>query len=268
MTTLALQPFATKAILVTGAAQGIGLAIARYLARRGANLALADRKKAELESASAAIAKENPDVKIMSRAVDVSNTHEVNAFVADTVRTFGKLNGAVNNAGILGKWGNIEDIKDEDWQRVQQINLGGVMRCLRAELGVIEEGGSIVNMSSVAGLIGFPGLSPYVCSKHAVIGLTKCAAKEAGARNVRVNAVCPYVYANSEAMARDLHLNSGPIVTPMLDEVYHGTTLPTPPIARDGQPEEIASVVGYLLGDESKYTSGVCIPVDGAGYAC
>ncbi|KAF2256488.1 NAD(P)-binding protein [Trematosphaeria pertusa] len=251
MTTLALQPFATKAILVTGAAQGIGLAIARYLARRGANLALADRKKAELESASAAIAKENPDVKIMSRAVDVSNTHEVNAFVADTVRTFGKLNGAVNNAGILGKWGNIEDIKDEDWQRVQQINLGGVMRCLRAELGVIEEGGSIVNMSSVAGLIGFPGLSPYVCSKHAVIGLTKCAAKEAGARNVRVNAVCP-----------------GPIVTPMLDEVYHGTTLPTPPIARDGQPEEIASVVGYLLGDESKYTSGVCIPVDGAGYAC
>lgn len=186
-----LKPFANKVFLVTGAAQGIGLAVSKYLAARGASLALADVKDQELNSAATSIAKEWPDVKIKHTVVDVSDTRAVDAFVADTVKDFGKLSGAVNNAGIIGKLGPIVELKDEDWQRVQQVNVGGIMRCLRAELKVIEEGGSIVNMASVAGLIGFPGLTPYVCSKHAIIGLTKCAAKEAGARNVRVNAICP-----------------------------------------------------------------------------
>ncbi|KAF2463390.1 3-oxoacyl-reductase [Lindgomyces ingoldianus] len=245
------QIFANRVIAVTGAAQGIGLAVARYLAARGANLALADVKRKELETAHEQMSKDFPNVETTTTVVDVSNTHSVNEWIAETKQTFGKLDGAVNNAGILGKWAKITDLKDEDWQRVQQVNVGGTMRCLRAELKIIEEGGSIVNLSSVAGLTGFPGLSPYVVSKHAVIGLTRCAAKEAGPRNIRVNAICP-----------------GPIETPMLDEVYAGTALPKPPIARDGNPEEIASLVGYLLGSESKYTSGACIPVDGAGYAC
>ncbi|ORX97052.1 short chain dehydrogenase/ reductase [Clohesyomyces aquaticus] len=245
------QIFLNKVFTVTGAAQGIGLAVARYLAARGANLALADVKRQELELAVEKINKDFPDNEVTSTVVDVSNTHAVDSWFAETMSTFGKLDGAVNNAGILGTFAKITEIKDEDWQRVERVNVGGTMRCLRAELKIMEEGGSIVNLSSVAGLIGFPGLTPYVASKHAVIGLTRCAAKEAGPRNIRVNAICP-----------------GPIETPMLDEVYVGTELPKGPIARDGKPEEIAALVGYLLGEESKYTSGACVPVDGACFAC
>ncbi|OCK78136.1 3-oxoacyl-reductase [Lepidopterella palustris CBS 459.81] len=246
MATLTPKPFAHKTIAITGAAQGIGLAIAHYLASRGANLALSDIKRSELEAAHQSLSQAFPDIIITSTVVDVSSTPSINAWIASTLSTFGAFSGAVNNAGILGPWVNITDIKDEDWERVQRVNVGGVMRCLRAELGVIEEGGSIVNLSSVAGLKGCPGLSPYVTSKHAIIGLTKCAAMEAGRRGVRVNAVCP-----------------GSIETPMLVEVEAGLKLPPGPLGRGGTPEEVASMVGYLLGPESVYMSGCAIPIDG-----
>ncbi|KAF2813548.1 3-oxoacyl-reductase [Mytilinidion resinicola] len=243
-------PFAKKAIAITGAARGIGFAIARYLAERGANLALADVEREQLEASVKGLRHDFPDSKITSTVVNVCSSKEVDSWINDTVATFGELNGAVNNAGIMGKWGNIDTIEDEDWDRLMNINVGGVMRCIRAELKVLTEGGSIVNTSSVAGLKASIALAPYVTSKHAVIGLTKCAALEAAGKRIRVNAVCP-----------------GPIETPMLVEVMKGPPLPGPPIARAGKPEEVAALVGYLLGPESLYTTGACIPVDG-GFVC
>ncbi|KAF2496421.1 3-oxoacyl-reductase [Lophium mytilinum] len=243
-------PFAKKVIAITGAARGIGLAIARYLAERGANLALADVEREQLEASVKDLQRDFPDSQITSTVVNVCSSSEVDSWITSTVSTFGELYGAVNNAGIMGKWGNIDAIEDQDWDRLMNINVGGVMRCLRAELKVLVEGGSIVNTSSVAGLKASVMLAPYVTSKHAVIGLTKCAALEAAGRRIRVNAVCP-----------------GPIETPMLVEVMKGPALPGPPLARAGKPEEIAAMVGYLLGPESLYTTGACIPVDG-GFAC
>jgi len=247
--------FANKTIAITGAARGIGLAVARYVAARGANLALADIESSELTSSSESLQRDFPAIRLTITVVDVRSSEAVDKWFADTLATFGELHGAVNNAGVLGKFGVIGTIKDDDWERVMSINVNGVMRCLRAELPIIQEGGSIVNMSSLAGLKGGPGLGPYCTSKHAVIGLTKVAAAEAGARRVRVNAVCP-----------------GSIETLMLDEVAAGAAsmggkIPSAPIARFGRPEEVAALVGYLLGPESAYTSGACIPVDG-GSTC
>ncbi|KAF2734812.1 NAD(P)-binding protein [Polyplosphaeria fusca] len=245
-------PFAGQVILVTGAASGIGLATARYLAARGATLALADIKDTELTDAATGIQNDFPDAKLSFNTLDIASTESVDKFVTDIIQRFGKLNGAVNNAGVMGPLGPITELKDDDAQRVIDVNVGGTLRCLRAELRVIEEGGSIVNIASVAGLIAYPGLAAYVASKHAVAGLTKCAAKESGARNIRVNAVCP-----------------GAIDTPMLNEQRsEKASLPPPPIARLGRPEEIAAMIGYLLGSESGYTSGACLPVDGAGWVC
>ncbi|KAF1966108.1 NAD(P)-binding protein [Bimuria novae-zelandiae CBS 107.79] len=228
-------PFKDKVILITGAARGIGLATSHYLALRGATLVLVDVKQSELDAASAELKSKYPDLQFHCAVVDVANTDAVEGLVADTVKRFGKLSGA-----------------DKDFERVIGINAGGVMKCMRAELRVMEDGASIVNTASVAGLVAYPGLQAYVASKHAVVGLTKAIAKEVGGRGIRVNAVCP-----------------GAVDTPMLKEQpQEANNLPPPPIARMGKPEEIAAVVAYLLGDESKYTTGACIPVDGGGFAC
>ncbi|KAK6221210.1 ABA4 protein, partial [Colletotrichum tabaci] len=250
-----MQPFATKVIAVTGAGSGIGRATAIYLAQRGATLAISDVNKASLDAVAAEILAEIPSAEVWTSAIDVSKADQVKSWISQTVAKFGKLDGAANIAGTAGReqQGDPVDAQtDIDWNFVLDVNLTGTMYCLREELQVLSEGGSIVNASSVLGLRGSPtpGGSPYVASKHGVLGLTRSVAREYGHKNIRVNCV-----------------NPGAIATPMMGS-YHGQENPlpeyiNPPITRWGTPLEVAQLIGFLLGDESRYISGTSVVIDG-----
>ncbi|KAJ4156439.1 hypothetical protein NW754_008070 [Fusarium falciforme] len=252
------QPFANKVIAITGAGSGIGRATALYLGQRGASLAISDINKASVDAVAAAIHAEVPGAKVIASAVDVSKADQVKSWIEKTAAELGKLDGAANIAGTGGSEEPVplDAQTDDGWNFVLNINLAGTMYCLREELRVISEGGSIVNTSSVLGLRSSPtpGGSPYVTSKHGVLGLTRTVAREYGHKNIRVNCV-----------------NPGAIATPMMGS-YDGQQNPLPeyiqpPIARWGTPQEVAQLIGFLLGDESRYISGTSIVIDG-GLLC
>lgn len=205
-----LMPFAGKVVTVTGAAHGIGLATVNYLVSRGATVSMADRDMHALQQAEEILKKNFPDANVTHLALDVRDRKSVQGWIESTKETFGKIDCCVNNAGkqlfqvvtfvhiwfgLVGVVGHeykpISDVSDHDWNYVLDVNLKGVLNCLRAELPLIEDNGSIVDVAGVAGQIGIADMSPYVASKHGVIGLTKCAAKEVAERGVRVNTVCP-----------------------------------------------------------------------------
>ena len=190
--------FQGKVISITGAASGIGLATAKMLASRGAILSLGDMNESLLQSTAEDIT--SAGGQAFATTLDVRNRSAVESWIFETVKREGKLDGAVNLAGVVGKQigvANIEDIEDDDWDFVMDINLGGVLNCMRAEIKAMGEpkaggrGASIVNASSIAGIIGMPKNGAYIASKHAVVGLTRAAAKECGARGIRVNAIAP-----------------------------------------------------------------------------
>jgi NAD(P)-dependent dehydrogenase (short-subunit alcohol dehydrogenase family) len=182
-----------KVIALTGAASGIGYETSLLLARQGAFLSIADvnedalkEKAAEIEAVSTG--------RVLSTVVDVRKDDSVNAWIAKTVETFGKLDGAVNLAGVIPKVINkerVEDLNNEDWHFVLDVNLHGVMYCMRAQLQNMNNKGSVVNAASICGVIGFPRNAAYTASKHAVIGLSRTAAKEVGDREIRVNCIAP-----------------------------------------------------------------------------
>ncbi|KAL2209698.1 NAD(P)-binding protein [Sarocladium strictum] len=190
------------------------------------------------------------------RKVDVSNRAEVDAWIQGIVDEHGRLDGAANIAGVIGPQhsvGSVADLEDEEWDRIIRVNLTGCMYCLRAELKHIVDGGSIVNMASIHSLTGMAYHAAYGASKHGVLGLTRAAAKEVGEREIRVNAVAP-----------------GAIYTPMMQQAWDRQARPADapfdePTAfqRQGTPEEVANVVGFLLGPESTFVSGSIYSVDG-----
>ncbi|KAL1613185.1 hypothetical protein SLS60_001417 [Paraconiothyrium brasiliense] len=245
---------ANKLITITGAASGIGLSTARILARRGALLSLADYNKANLSKAHEELASLSNPKNIISTPVDIRNSVSVNDWISTTRKQFNRtIDGCANVAGFHPLWApkNIEDITDEEFEETIQINTVGLFKCLRAQLApdTLSSPSSIVNVGSVSGLIGFAGDSAYVASKHAAHGLTKSVSKEAGKRGIRVNAVAP-----------------GQTNTPMVQAMAAGKgTLPLPflSLGREGQPEEIAEVIVWLLGDESSYVTGSIYRADG-----
>lgn len=182
-----------KVIVLTGAASGIGYETSLLLARQGAFLSIADVNEAALQEKASEIEKVSTG-KLLSTAVDVRKDEQVNAWIAKTVSTFGKLDGAVNLAGVVPKCINkerVEDLNNEDWHFVMDVNLHGVMHCMRAQLQNMNNNGSVVNAASICGVIGFPKNAAYTASKHAVIGLSRTAAKEVGDREIRVNCIAP-----------------------------------------------------------------------------
>lgn len=181
-----------KVITITGAASGIGLATARLLAAKGAKLSLADVQEKPLQDLEAELLQYNSN--IMTKVVDITNRASVEDWISSTVQTFGKLDGAANLAGVIGRQNTVAgvaDLDDDDWDFVFNVNTKGLMYCLRAQTPVMNDGGAIVNAASILGLIGMPKAMAYVASKHAVVGMTRSAAKELGARNIRVNCFCP-----------------------------------------------------------------------------
>ena len=180
-----------RVIAVTGAASGIGFATARLLASRGASISVADVRQDALDTAVAELKKSDPNVKIHAKAVDVRKGREVGEWLDETVKYLGPLTGAVNLAGVLSIGTQIADTTDEDWDSVMDVNLKGVFNCIRAELQRMDKDASIVSASSIAAFQGVGGGAAYSTSKHAVLGLTRSAAKEVGARNIRVNCIAP-----------------------------------------------------------------------------
>ncbi|HLK86456.1 MAG TPA: glucose 1-dehydrogenase [Candidatus Binataceae bacterium] len=242
-----------KVALITGGGSGIGRATAMLFAREGAKVLVADYNADGGERVARAIKEAGGEA--IFHAADVSNPKDVEAMVAKTVATFGRLDCAFNNAGIEGEFSPTSECTLENWQRVIAINLSGVFYCMKYEIPEMLKtgGGTIVNTSSICGLAGIANTSAYTAAKHGVAGLTKTAALEFSSKGIRVNAVCP-----------------GFIRTPMVARVMdrgsfdEKAVIQTHPINRLGQPEEIAATVLWLSSDASSFVSGVPMPVDGA----
>ena len=245
--------FVNKVALVTGAASGLGLATARAFAEAGASVVLADWNENEAQSAAKELADKGH--KTLAIRCDVSDDAQAEAMVKRTVATFGRLDAAYNNAGVQNVLAETADTTRDDYDRVMAINLQGVWSCMKFELQHMRKqgSGSIVNCSSLGGLVGGAERGIYHAAKHGVIGFTKSAALEYAARNIRVNAVCP-----------------GLIWTPMVDQMVaagQGEALKaiekSVPMGRVGRPEEIANAVVWLCSEAASYVTGQSISVDG-----
>lgn len=183
-----------KVFALTGGASGIGLGAAQILYARGASIGIGDIDQEALDNAAKLF--QNDDERVLLTKLDVSKRSSVDSWISSIVSKFGKLDGAVNSAGVIGKHHGtrkLEEIDDDQWDLIIGVNLTGMMYCMRAELAAIKGPGSVVCVSSVQGTIGFAKHAAYAASKHGILGLVKSAAKEVGERKVRVNAVNPYV---------------------------------------------------------------------------
>ena len=248
---------AGKSVLVTGAASGIGYATACVLARDGARVAVADRNEAGGRTAVESIVRSGGEAIFVS--MDVTDDSQVEAAIEACIRAYGRLDGAVNNAGISTEPGaaiiqKTADITESAWQAIFAVNLTGVWRCMRYQIRqmLLQGGGSIVNNASVAGVVGLAGHAAYAASKHGVIGLTKSAAAEYARNKVRINVVCPGLVATPMS-ERALEENASKVV----DQV---------PLRRLGEPGEIAEAIMWLLSDRASFVVGAALVADG-GYA-
>jgi NAD(P)-dependent dehydrogenase (short-subunit alcohol dehydrogenase family) len=243
-----------RVVLVTGAGSGIGRASARVIAREGAKVVVSDVNAASGAETVTMIERDEGEARFL--ACDVSRGDQVKRLIEGVVTAHGKLDGALNNAGVGSPMAMLADFTEEEWDRVVTINLKGVWLCMKEEIRQMlrQGGGVIVNISSVAGLTGFTGEAPYSAAKHGVVGLTKVAALEYATQGIRVNAVCP-----------------GAIDTPILDalegKVSRKDLAAMEPVGRLGRPEEIGEAVAWLLSDASSFVTGAAIPVDGGWVA-
>ncbi|KAN0047330.1 hypothetical protein ACTA71_001712 [Dictyostelium dimigraforme] len=243
-----------KTILVTGASRGIGREICLQLAAlKNVNIALADVNVCE-ESINLMKAI-NPSVQTLSIVCDISKSDQVEDMVNRVVEKFGRLDGAVNNAGILGQMARIGEYEESMFSKMMDINIKGTWLCVKYQVKQMEKQGkgeySIVNISSIAGVLSFPYNSGYAAVKHAILGITKSAAAEYGAQNIRCNAVLPG--ASETAMLRE-YLPPGEATAQL-----EGHT----PLKRLSHPSEIAKPVLFLLSPESSYITGQSLIADG-----
>ena len=239
-----------KVAIITGGVTGIGLEVAKEFIKNNAKIVICGYDENDVLLAKENLLKEYPNASLLAYKVDITKTEEIERLFKHTYNKFGKIDVLINNAGIAPAC-SIENTKDDDFFNVINTNTIGTFKCTREAVKYMKEtGGSIINTSSIVGIYGSPNQSAYSASKAAIIGLTKSNAKELGKYNIRVNSIAP-----------------GVILTNM---VYDNCNMETierlkmiTPLGRNGYAKDLTSLFVYLASDESTYTTGAIINVDG-----
>ncbi|GAA0657792.1 SDR family NAD(P)-dependent oxidoreductase [Salarchaeum japonicum] len=261
-----------KTAVVTGAGSGIGRASAHRFAEEGANVVVADITEDGGRETVAQIEAAGGEATFAQ--VDVSDLDSVQRMVDVAVETYGGLDFAHNNAGILTDFAGVDDITEADWERIIDVNLKGVWTCMKAELPAMTEGNAIVNTASEAGLVGMGGLSSYAASKHGVVGLTKSAALEYAEKDIRINAIAPgptktniqssITGTGDSLLARAKSaLELVRLAVRTLRADFDTSAMRDVPMNRIADPEEMAGAVAFLCSDDASYITGHTLPIDG-----
>lgn len=238
-----------RVAIITGAAQGIGFAVAQRLAMAQAVVVIIDANAAGAEDAAKKLKENGASVK--AYACDISDPGSIHSVFGAILDVYNKIDILVNNAGVGGRFAPIQEQTDDDWRRVIEVDLTGVFLCCKAVIPhmISQSYGRIINVSSLAGKEGSPDMVPYSAAKAGVIGLTKALAREVAKHNILVNVVTPAI-----------------IETPLLKEMPHQKAqllLGRTPVGRFGRPEEVAAMVHWLASDDVSYTTGAVFDLSG-----
>ncbi|AQH03719.1 short-chain dehydrogenase (plasmid) [Burkholderia sp. KK1] len=249
----AVSTFSGKVALITGGASGIGRATSAWFAREGARVVIADRSREEGDALASRLRRDHGDALFIE--TDVTRPDSIEAMIARTLREYGRIDCAVNNAGLSETPIDLTDATPEHWTRLMSVNLRGVFLSMQHEIrAMLGSGGAIVNVSSRTGLVGKPRHAIYTAGKHGVLGLTRSAAVDYARHGIRINAVCP-----------------GLVRTPFVERKFgdrlSALAATMNPLGRIGEPEEIAECIAWLCSDAASFVTGVALPVDGGAVA-